>query len=114
MGITEILVRFCYQLSGETLPRDVVEKTKSLALDFIGAASRGSLSESSLAIARFLQAVNGIGEAIVIGTPLLAHPTYARWPMGPSPTAWSWMMWSVSLLCIRAWLSSQPPWRQRS
>jgi len=77
MGITEILVRFCHQLSGERLPLDVLEKTRFLALDFIGVASRGSLSESSLAIARFLQAANGIGEAIVIGTPLLAHPTYA-------------------------------------
>src|SRR3990172_2873935 len=77
MGITEILVRFCHQLSDERLPRDVVEKAKSLALDFFGVALRGSLSESSLAIARFLQAVGGIGEAIVIGTPLLAHPTYA-------------------------------------
>src|SRR3990172_5263971 len=76
MGITEILVRFCHQLSGERLPRDVVEKAKSLALDFFGVASRGSLSESSLAIGRFLHAVGGTGEAVVIGTPLPAHPTY--------------------------------------
>jgi 2-methylcitrate dehydratase PrpD len=77
VDITELLVRFCHQLSGERLPRDVVEKAKSHTLDFFGVASRGSLSDSSLAIARFLQALKGIGEAVVVGTPLLAHPTYA-------------------------------------
>jgi 2-methylcitrate dehydratase PrpD len=77
MGITQKLVNFCHQMSGERLPHEVVEKTRCLALDFAGVASRGSLSETSLAISRFLQAFKGIGEAVVIGTPLLAHPTYA-------------------------------------
>ncbi|MCI0407825.1 MAG: MmgE/PrpD family protein [Acidobacteria bacterium] len=77
MGITETLVSFCHQLRGDGLPRHVIEKAKLFALDFIGVASRGASSDSSLSITRFLQAVNGNGEAVVIGTPLLAHPTYA-------------------------------------
>jgi len=77
MSITETLVSFCHQLRGDGLPRHVIEKAKLLALDFIGVASRGASSESSLPIARFLRTISGIGEAVVIGTPLLAHPTYA-------------------------------------
>lgn len=77
MNITERLVSFCHQLSGETLSRHVVDRAKFLALDFIGVAARGASSDSSLPITRFLNAIGGNGEAIVIGTPLLAHPTYA-------------------------------------
>ena len=77
MSMTETLVGFCQQIRGEGLPGHVVERAKMLALDFLGVASRGSLSESSLPITRFLQAVNAAGDAVVIGTPLLADPTYA-------------------------------------
>ena len=77
MSITEALVGFCHQLSGEGLPRHVIEKAKSLALDFIGVASRGASADSSVPIRRFLKAVSGSAEAVVIGTPHLAQPTYA-------------------------------------
>ncbi len=77
MNVTEALVSFCHQLSGDELPAPVVERVKLLGLDFAGVASRGSLSDSSLPIRRFVETVKGTGEAIVIGTSLSAHPTYA-------------------------------------
>jgi len=77
MRITEGLVGFCDQLGDEGLPPEVVERVKLLGLDFIGVSSRGSLSDSSAPIRRFVEAVRGMGDAVVIGTALSAHPTYA-------------------------------------
>jgi 2-methylcitrate dehydratase PrpD len=77
MSITQPLVSFCHQLGADTLPAAVIERVKLLALDFAGVASRGSLSDSSAPIRRFVESVDARGGAVVIGTSLSAHPTYA-------------------------------------
>jgi 2-methylcitrate dehydratase PrpD len=77
MKITASLVGFCHSMGTQSLPRHVADRAKGLYLDFLGVASRGARSDSSRAIARFLRAVGGTGDAVVVGTRLRGHPTYA-------------------------------------
>ena len=50
MDITRKLVDFCQGITYGDLSPEVVDRTKYLALDFLGVASRGSIVESTKAM----------------------------------------------------------------
>lgn len=85
MEETKELVRRCAQLRCEELPPDVVDKVKYLALDFVGVAARGALSESSVPMQAFVKEWGHDPEgASVIGTDWRAAPQYAALANGTS------------------------------
>ena len=47
MGITRELVEFCASVKYENLSPEIIDRVKYHCLDFLGVASRGSLTESS-------------------------------------------------------------------
>ncbi|MCX8116961.1 MAG: MmgE/PrpD family protein [Desulfobacterota bacterium] len=76
MAIALELASFCTGLKFPQLPPEVVDRAKSLFLDFIGVASRGSLATSSKSIYRFIRE-RGKGRGVLIGTKDRAPFTYA-------------------------------------
>lgn len=78
LTITEELVDFCAELKYRDLPREVIDKAKYHALDFVGVAAGGSRVDSSGAIYHTVKEFglqpNG---SIVIGTKLRATCQYA-------------------------------------
>ncbi|MDI7260583.1 MAG: MmgE/PrpD family protein [Thermodesulfobacteriota bacterium] len=67
MGITQDLAKYCSELKYCQLPDEVVDRVKYLFLDFIGVAIRGSRSESSKSMYRFVREM-GKGNGVIIGT----------------------------------------------
>ena len=67
MSITKKLVNFNVKTSFEDLPKEVVEHIKVCILDWIGAASAGSLEPPSNIIASVVKEMAGIEEASIIG-----------------------------------------------
>ena len=79
MHIAQQVSRLSGDLTYEKLDEAVVDRTKYLLLDFIGVALRGSITESSLLVQRFLT-VNHVPPpdgVPVIGTPLYAQGSLA-------------------------------------
>ena len=75
---TKKLAQKCRDLRFSALPEEVIEKTKYLLLDYIGAAARGALSESSIPVQSLFEKIGGAGDgAVVIGTGLRLNPPYA-------------------------------------
>ncbi|MFH0812864.1 MAG: MmgE/PrpD family protein [Pseudomonadota bacterium] len=85
MNETKELVKHCFELSWETFSNDVIDKVKYLTLDFLGVASRGSLSDSSQVMYAFLKelALDPEG-SYVIGSDWRAMPQYAALANGTS------------------------------
>jgi 2-methylcitrate dehydratase PrpD len=85
MEETRQLVSNCFKVSCEKFPQDVIDKVRYLALDFLGVASRGSLSNSSVPMYEFVKEIgqdqNG---ARVIGSTFKAKPQYAALANGCS------------------------------
>ncbi len=78
MKETEELTKRCHDLSYNALPKEVIDRVKYLTLDYLGVAARGSLSESSAPVLKFISNRGMVREgAVVIGTALKADPTYA-------------------------------------
>ncbi len=67
MGITFELASYASGLKFSKLSPEVVERVKYLFLDFIGVTSRGSMTDSSKSIYRFVREM-GKGEGVIIGT----------------------------------------------
>jgi len=75
MTDTERLVDWIWSLRFGDLTSSVVDKSKELLLDHIGIAIRGSRSESSQAIQRYIRAQGFCSETCtIIGTGKAAHP----------------------------------------
>ena len=72
------LAQMCHALTFNDLSEAVIDRTKYLFLDFLGVASRGALSDSSLPVHNLFKKI-GLKEdgAVVIGTDLKLDPTYA-------------------------------------
>jgi 2-methylcitrate dehydratase PrpD len=67
MTIAESLSELVVTLKYEDLSQEVIDRTKYLALDFIGLALRGNTFESSKPIHQFIKTLGGKGEGIIIG-----------------------------------------------
>ncbi|UCE51655.1 MAG: MmgE/PrpD family protein [Desulfobacterales bacterium] len=78
MRLTKEIVQRCHDLSFNTLSEEVIDRVKYLLLDYIGVAVRGSLSESSRPVHRFIRNVDKREDgAVVFGTNIRAIPPYA-------------------------------------
>jgi 2-methylcitrate dehydratase PrpD len=65
-------------LNYSALPEEVIDRTKYLLLDYIGVAARGSLSDSSVPVHRFIEKLdNGDSDAVVVGTDIKCAAPYA-------------------------------------
>jgi 2-methylcitrate dehydratase PrpD len=78
MNIAESLAKMIYDLQFNDLSEEVIDRTKYLALDFIGLAARGNTFESSQPIHELIRLYGGKGKGIVIGSKDLSpFPQYA-------------------------------------
>jgi 2-methylcitrate dehydratase PrpD len=78
MELTREIIQRCHNLNYDTLPEDVIDRTKYLLLDYIGVAARGSLSDSSIPVLRLVQDLDKTaGGAVVIGTDISISPPLA-------------------------------------
>jgi len=75
--ITRTLVFYSHALNSKDLGGDVVEHTKYLLLDYLGAAIAGSLSESSQTAYRMIARSASPGPCTVIGTASQSSPEFA-------------------------------------
>lgn len=81
MEETKELVQRCCDLDYNRLTEDVIDRTRYLLLDYIGVASRGSISASSKPVHSLITSLDNPEKnrngAVVIGTNLRVNPTYA-------------------------------------
>ncbi len=85
MGITAKLAEFCGSLRYENLSSATVDRVKYHFLDFLGVASRGSLSASSKALHRLVRDIGLSPEGtVIIGTDMRAAPQYSALANGTS------------------------------
>jgi 2-methylcitrate dehydratase PrpD len=78
MKIADSLSNLIHKLQFTDLSDEVIERTKYLALDFIGLAARGSTFESSKPIHELISSLGGQGKGVVIGNKELSPlPHYA-------------------------------------
>src|SRR5579872_1982905 len=83
MGITTELARFGAEITKQTLPTQVIERTRYLLLDLIGNIVRGRSAESTGALTRAVK-VLGLdrGEVAVLGDPGRYSPAGAALAAG--------------------------------
>src|SRR4051794_7511594 len=78
MKIAESLAKMIQGLQFNDLSEEVIDRTKYLALDFIGLAARGNDFDSSQPIHDFIRSHGGQGNGVVIGAEELSPlPQYA-------------------------------------
>ncbi|MEC1525421.1 MmgE/PrpD family protein [Neobacillus niacini] len=78
MKIAETFAQMVHTLQYQDLSEEVIDRTKYLALDFIGLAARGSQFDSSKPIHDFIRNYGGQGNGVVIGAKDLSPlPQYA-------------------------------------
>jgi len=83
MGETNALITACREINFDTLSEDVVDRTKSLFMDFVGVAARGMLEASSAAMNRVVQGLGHNPDAMpVLGGNFCAHPVNAALAVG--------------------------------
>ncbi len=75
--ITRTLVHFCHGLDSKDLSEEVVERTRTMLLDYLGVALAGSLAESSEPVHKMLARSASSGPCTVIGTATHASPESA-------------------------------------
>ena len=83
MGATRKMAKFCSSLSYEDLSRDVVDRVRYLALDFLGVAVRGTLTKSAEIVRNFAKDM-GCEGGVIIGTSIRAPYQYAALANGTS------------------------------
>lgn len=78
MTIAELLAQMIQNLTFKDLSEEVIDRTKYLALDFIGLAARGNTFDSSKPIHELIKKYGGEGKGIVMGANELSPlPHYA-------------------------------------
>ena len=88
MGITKDLAKFCIESCYDDLPDPVVDKAKYFTLDFVGVASRGSVTESSRVMYELVRELGKSHKgAAIIGTEMRAVAQYAALANGTSAHA---------------------------
>jgi 2-methylcitrate dehydratase PrpD len=85
MDITRKLVDFCQGINYGDLPSEVIDRTKYLALDYLGVASRGSIEESTKPMYGMVEDL-GLDPkgGVIIGTGMRAPYQYAALANGTS------------------------------
>jgi 2-methylcitrate dehydratase PrpD len=85
MQETRELIKRCFDLRYGVLSEEVIDRTKYLLLDYIGVAARGSLSDSSVPVHRFIKKMgSGRDGAVVVGTDIKTEAPYAAISNGTS------------------------------
>ncbi len=78
MEETKSLAQKCQDLDYSALSENVIDKAKYLILDYIGVASRGSLSDSSHPVYKMVAGLDKSRDgAVIIGTNIRVNPPYA-------------------------------------
>lgn len=78
MSATKTLVNFCSRLSYDGLSPEVVDRVKYFAMDFLGVAVRGSLTESAKVVRNLVRDISSDAKGgVVIGTNVRAPFEYA-------------------------------------
>ncbi|MEM3112729.1 MAG: MmgE/PrpD family protein [Candidatus Anstonellales archaeon] len=67
MATTQELAKYCHELTFRKLPEEVIDRVKYHFLDFIGVTCRGSQTDSSKIMYRFIRKM-GKGKGVIIGT----------------------------------------------
>ncbi len=86
MGMTKELADYCSGLNYRQLPEEVVDRGKYFFLDFIGVTVRGSISDSSKSMYRFVKET-GKGGGVIIGTKARAPYLYSALANGTAAHA---------------------------
>ncbi len=66
MGTTNEIARLCHSLSFDSLDADVVDRSKYLLLDYLGVAIRGTKSESSFPVYRYIAKNRAVGQGVPV------------------------------------------------
>ena len=83
MGITADVSGLCNDLSYAALPSQVTDRVKYLILDYLGVAIRGTMSDSSQPVYRYLNAVHAQPSGIQVpATSLILDPPAAALALG--------------------------------
>ena len=82
--LTQHLAAFCTRLDYDSLPAEVVDRTKYFFLDYLGVAVRGSLSDSSQPLYRMANSLAPTGQGTVLGRAEKANFPYAALANGTS------------------------------
>ncbi len=82
MGLTREMAQKCQDLSYADLGNDLCDRVKYLLLDYLGVAIRGTLSESSAPVYRFLSTRQDRAGVPVIATGLKVDGPYAALGLG--------------------------------
>ena len=81
MEITRKIAQLTRDLNYEALDASVQDRAKYLLLDYLGVAIRGSQTDSSQLIQRFLSANHAASKGVpVIGTEMVAEAPFAAGP----------------------------------
>ena len=73
--VSESLAYLTSSIKYSELSDEVIDRTKYLALDYLGLAARGSIFSSSEPIHTLLRTIGGVGEGVVVGNKDL-RPSY--------------------------------------
>lgn len=85
MGITKEVARLCSELPFSSLSEEVVDRTKYLLLDYLGVAIRGTTSESSQPVYRYLEAIHTLASGVQVpATSLVVDAPSAALALGVS------------------------------
>ena len=85
MGATKEMVNYCSNLSYEKLSPEVVDRVRYLALDFLGVAARGCLTQSAQVVRNFSRDMGlSTKGSVIIGTDVRAPCQYAALANGAS------------------------------
>ena len=82
MGVTETLTRFLLQTTYEDFPREVVDRAKLLAIDFVGGALAGCQTHVSNIYTDYVKEMAAKSEAVIIGRNFKTTAQYASYLNG--------------------------------
>jgi 2-methylcitrate dehydratase PrpD len=87
LPLTAELVSFCHSLTYDTLPPEVVERTKDLFVDWLGVTLRGTTVPSSATMAQFAGSFAHPGPSLVLATGERVDVQYAALANGTAAHA---------------------------
>lgn len=82
MGVTETLARFLLQTTYDDFPREVVDRAKELAVDFVGGALAGCQTHVSNIFTDYVKEMAARSEAVIIGKNFKTTAQYASYLNG--------------------------------
>ena len=82
MGVTETLTKFLLQTTYVDFPREVVDRAKILAVDFVGGALAGCRTHVSNIFSDYVREMAAKSEAVIIGKNFRTTAHYASYLNG--------------------------------